>query len=540
MPPSRLIIELNRCFEPSPWNTGPRIPSTEPMPEKTPTTSSPFNEAVSDPYAALRRETYTPDLTNSPASSVSSALSLSLEDEEIKKIFANPKYDHQAGNSSKDLLEALASQLQGDFDWNVPVEYSGRKEELNPHAVPFVPSFAIPTNLHHPFNTISMDYLQPSPLDLDFAPLAFPSKSITPGQPPLPHDSPYLHSVPLPPLYPPGLPHPVMQSTQPISESEPAEPPFPPRYLPVLLEALSPATSSRERGVLAHVIVTTFPAWDMENLLELAELLCEAAAKPPAELSESRWIVCNPSRYLPAQNDLRFYNHADDERKPENIVAKLAEDLHTHLTQLHGDKGQIFAWNLRETVLMQFIQCWDCAKPTSIAYETNPPPQYVRSGLTLCKLIAALFKHGLITREHISMCISVLFKDLMSVEHVEALANIVLGCGPPFWASPSPGSPAQVDAASATPSDTFLLAKVEEAKVQLNDHVNNFLAGLELNLINSGLTDERSVLGQSWGDGQLLALIKDIVDSVKLWEAVLMTTPAKSGSEQQSGPSATN
>lgn len=149
-------------------------------------------------------------------------------------------------------------------------------------------------------------------------------------------------------------------------------------------------------------------------------------------------------------------------------------------------------------------------KPGSISYNTAPSSRFVRSSLSLCNAIAALFKQNLIGREHISMCISVLLKDLMSVEHTEAVYNIILGCGQSFWAQ-------------TNPSEDIHPTLHPDGVIQLNCHVHDFITGLHANFTNNNLTDDMSVVGQPWRKGQLLARLAETVDCVREWESLLIS-----------------
>jgi len=102
----------------------------------------------------------------------------------------------------------------------------------------------------------------------------------------------------------------------------------------------------------------------------------------------------------------------------------------------------------------------------------------------------------------------------MSVEHFEALSNLVLGCGPSFW-GPTSDSVHEINV-SVNGADG------SEEKIRLNNHVTLFLAGLEANIVKWQLTDQKSVLRQPWGTGQLAWRVQLVVDSVNLWEAVYM------------------
>ncbi|KAF8967043.1 hypothetical protein BDZ97DRAFT_1916996 [Flammula alnicola] len=494
MPP-RLIIELNRCFEPNAFNTGPPIPTA-------PAQFTPLDIYSLLPRSsplALHPDLDPPDLSASPSSSVSSSLSLKLEDEDIKRIFSHPRYDPQDHQQQQHTPSYSVSQLPDSYS-----PYTPSKEVLNPFAAPFVPSFVLAPN--------DDSFINSSPC---FHKNVIPLPTV---------DSPRLHSQPLSPLHPPGLPHPsVSFSPQSGSDTPSAELPQrpDPAYLPVFLDALKPSTTPREREVLMKFIVTSIGRWDIDCLLELAGRICLAAYNPGPDFDKDgqELPACDLARYLPAEGlpgNLGALQ-IEEGQKPEDIVAMVAEELHRQFLTLHGeDIAQNFAWNLREVVLMRFIQCWDCVKPGSISYRSRPSSRFVRSSLTLCKSIATLYKRNLIGQEHISMCISILLKDLMSVEHADALSNIVLGCGPTFWIpSTLPGCHAE----TTLPQDTLLLA--QDQALQMDNHVNDFLAGLEANFISRGLGDDKSVVGQSWGKGQLLERLADIVDYVRGWEDIL-------------------
>ena len=105
------------------------------------------------------------------------------------------------------------------------------------------------------------------------------------------------------------------------------------------------------------------------------------------------------------------------------------------------------------------------------------------------------------------MCISVLLSGLKSVEHAEALANIVLGCGQRFWAS----TPAVAAYSSETVTHSMILKR----------HVGDFLFGLEMNCDIHRLGDDKSVVNRSWGEGRLMARLHEVANSVKAWEVEL-------------------
>ncbi|KAF4617863.1 hypothetical protein D9613_005724 [Agrocybe pediades] len=468
MPPSRLIIDLNRCFEPNPFNTGPPIPTLT----RSDSDSQSSKHTSPSPYQLNR----TPDLSSSPSSVASSSLSLPLEHDEIKRIFMNT-------------VECSPPRVYAP----IPMY----KEELNPNALPFVPSF------------VSYQTIEPSPLELGFRLID--------------QDSYYSEAVPPPP----GLPYPPQ--FQPEEEIYEALPPY---DQALLFETFRQGMSEEERESTIIRIVNSVGNWEIDSLLQLAEDIVYMASNPTATQPAATGYelpACDTSRYLPVEHGLRnFADHINVKDRPENIVAVVAELFHIRFLRLKAELGQMFVWNLRESILSRFIHCWDPVKPYSINFATNPSVEYVRSALALSKSIPSMFKRNLISKEHVSMCISIMLKDLMSVEHFDALSNLVLGCGPMFWGPTSdaisevdaPALPIDIDNAEANPS-----AGMAQEKILLNNHVTNFLAGLEANIVHRQLSDETSVLGQPWGPGQFAWRVQLVVDSVNLWEAVLMAPP---------------
>jgi len=305
MHPSRLIIDLNRCFEPGPFNTGPPIPRS---------ISGASSILTTETSPSSREMNQTPDLSSSPSSTTSSSLSLPLEDEEIKKIFRNPENDRQP-------------QIYA------PIPMYG--EDLNPKAVPFVPSFTL--SKQHECD-------EPSPLDLGFDMANFSPFSPSP-------DSPCLHSVSLPPECLPGL--------MPV---EAPEGNLPPPYASLFLEAFRLGISIDERESFVIRIINSVLNWDIDSLLELAEDIASVAGYPTSQSAAAGYelAACDTSRYLPVEHGLRnFADHINVNDRTENIVAIVSELFHLQFLRLNAELAQIFAWNLRESILTKFIHCWD-------------------------------------------------------------------------------------------------------------------------------------------------------------------------------------
>jgi hypothetical protein len=349
MPPSQLIIDFNRCFEPNPFNTGPSIPSKQTV------SWTPLLSHVSLPD--IHRGD-TPDLTASPSSSVSSVLP--LESEEIKKIFSFPAYEVDAVDPPQrfSLFEQYGLARSAEFYQNHspfphlrPELYQAHvddfagllKGELNPHAPAFVPTFSKPLPNH------IEPALEPEPLDLPLTgfqgiPL---SENVSP---------------------PPGLPHPPAFQTAQPSPPHPANvqpaPCIGPAYFPLLLHASLENTTFQERADLMCTLVRSREHWSMECLLELAQHISVGALFPGGFVNErgDELPACAPSRYVPAQPQQTDSNipETNERMRPEGILADITKQLYIRFRERHGDDcAQAFLWNVRELVLVQFKQSWD-------------------------------------------------------------------------------------------------------------------------------------------------------------------------------------
>lgn len=313
MPPSQLIIDFNRCFEPNPFNTGPSIPLTHQVIPPSNEIHSPFPRPGS---LGLRHgDVDLPDLSNSPASTTSSAASLRLGDEEIKNIFSRPRN-------------------------NVTYDPS-KKEDLNPRAVPFVPSFVILRNESPAIAMIhDTECSYPHPLGLPYP----PTKEI-----------------------PRSVPDPLSREISGSQQSTPA-------YLSFLNAAFGSSTQPDERQVLAKLIITSHDVWDIENLLELAENICLTGCNSGPDFVDGKVIsTCHPTRYHPTHEKLQTIRdqYANEVQTSESVALVTAE-LHRQFSTLKGEEvAQAFAWNIREVALMQFIHGWDCVRFSLVSHQSR-------------------------------------------------------------------------------------------------------------------------------------------------------------------------
>jgi hypothetical protein len=116
------------------------------------------------------------------------------------------------------------------------------------------------------------------------------------------------------------------------------------------------------------------------------------------------------------------------------------------------------------------------------------------------------------------MCINILLRHFMSVEHVEALALLTLGCGPTFWDSST---------FTSTTRGICPFANGREPPKNTADLVQSFLAALITSVTNFSLHDSKSLVfpSQVWGKGQLMTRLHQIEVAVKKWAVLLSRSP---------------
>ncbi|KAJ3515788.1 hypothetical protein NLJ89_g1543 [Agrocybe chaxingu] len=527
--PRPLIIELNRCFEPNAFNTGPSLTTLiaaqkakEAKVKLTNDQTTPTKYAFSSVEEVLSKFDI-PDLTVSPASSTSTLSSLTLEDEEIKRIFSNPDPMYDALVEASPLL--LDGNLSFDFSQRESLNVTTpKKDELNPRAAPFVPSFTPPPAVHNPLNAPyispidldTSDMLIP-PLDLELYASPSPQWCLVPQEDmqlvnystPLPIiTSPHIQSTTLAPLYPPGLPHPPHKALEIALEADAVAQAAmsPPIYLPLLMDALKVATTPREREVLLGVIFdpnTCYVDWNFDSLLGLVEHLFIGTFGTEAEwMADQNTLACDPARYVTPGLSVRSSEEIPAMTN-EGVFAEVAQELYKQLNEKLGeDYGKTFVWHLRECLLGKFLRAWDTTNPHAITFQSGLPSSYVYASLSLCKAIGAVFQRGILWREHVDLCLRTLLKDLVSVEHVEALALIVLGCGKTFWDPPA----------------SLLIAPPPNSPFRRPRHPNGCISSA--NFASEARRDDRTC--GPWAAGQLEVRVQEIVRTVKGWEEAFL------------------
>ena len=165
------------------------------------------------------------------------------------------------------------------------------------------------------------------------------------------------------------------------------------------------STQDREQHAYALVISLSTP-WDLSDFIELAQHFA--------------W---------------KGYHQLQEGQEP---LAEFAFDVYTSFyTALGPESAQSFIWHLREKIVGQFLTAWDPDHPNAITLENSDKQllarDFVLSSLSMAKLVGDLFVHNLVPRLHAASCLSVLFKNLCSVEHVVAICNLVMHAGVGLW-----------------------------------------------------------------------------------------------------------
>ena len=166
------------------------------------------------------------------------------------------------------------------------------------------------------------------------------------------------------------------------------------------------STQDREQHAYALVISLSKP-WDLSDFIELAQHFA--------------W---------------KGYHHQLQEG--QEPLAEFAFDVYTSFyTALGPESAQNFIWHLREKIVGQFLTAWDPDHPNAITLENSDKQvlarDFVLSSLSMAQLVGDLFVHNLVPRLHAASCLSVLFKNLCSVEHVVAICDLVMHAGVGLW-----------------------------------------------------------------------------------------------------------
>ncbi|KAF9468711.1 hypothetical protein BDZ94DRAFT_692781 [Collybia nuda] len=98
------------------------------------------------------------------------------------------------------------------------------------------------------------------------------------------------------------------------------------------------------------------------------------------------------------------------------------------------DTAETFLWHLKEAVIGTYLSVWDAtANPEAIAYNCDLSRENVNAGIALGGFIGDLFVQKLLTPLNISACLDTVLKNVVSIEHVEAVRALVTHAGLDYW-----------------------------------------------------------------------------------------------------------
>lgn len=126
-----------------------------------------------------------------------------------------------------------------------------------------------------------------------------------------------------------------------------------------------------------------------------------------------------------------------------NILAPFAREIHLCLQSTFGEHiSHSFAWHLREGTMGVFKASW-CTTvcPNAISRNNSPSEEYVHTATAFLRFIGELFSTGVLIKENISVCLSVLVHELVSIEHIEAIRTLIESAEVGFWYGPEDGRP---------------------------------------------------------------------------------------------------
>ena len=366
-PPTPETALLNRLFE------------TRHNPAPIPPLTSDEKDALESFEFGLQRA-----LEAQPSSTAStpSTSTLALDDDDIRNIFASEKSEADAlwGNDPRTPRPSVNNTNGCNYPMPSQLMHSRRLsvDELNPDAMPFVPSF-----------------LPPAPL----APISMPAPSNRRQ-----------------------LLRPVPDGTLPTRI---------PRWLLTFRRALNTATSATtDHDVLSMIIVNSEP-WDSSEAM--AELAQEFAWRGVEDAPPEQTGVASAF----AQEVYKKFRDMRGGEYGESFLWHIKEAvLGTYISVWDAVSYQVHDESRR------FTKCCTTQNnnPEAISYQWMPSLEYVRAGIALGAFIGDLFTRDIITCANVAACLNTVMQNLVAFEHVEAIQALVVHAGPTYWLSSGQGS----------------------------------------------------------------------------------------------------
>lgn len=73
------------------------------------------------------------------------------------------------------------------------------------------------------------------------------------------------------------------------------------------------------------------------------------------------------------------------------------------------------------------------ANPEAIAYNCEHSREYINAGISLGRFIGDLFAQELLTPLNVTACLNTVLKNVVSIEHLEAVRALVTHAGSDYW-----------------------------------------------------------------------------------------------------------
>ncbi|KAL0570567.1 hypothetical protein V5O48_011386 [Marasmius crinis-equi] len=178
-------------------------------------------------------------------------------------------------------------------------------------------------------------------------------------------------------------------------------------------------------------------------------------------------------------------------------LAPFAREIQLCLSANYGESvAAAFAWHMREGTMGVFKASWcTTVNERAVSYHNQPSEEYVHTATEFLRFIGELFSLGVLVRENISMCLSVLVYEMISIEHIEAIRILIESAQIEFWCP----------AGQTTPSDEMMRRFIQHFSMKADsfqDGVTPFsvlgrLAGPEER--NAKVHEVLGMLSQWWG-----------------------------------------
>ncbi|KAL0064326.1 hypothetical protein AAF712_008772 [Marasmius tenuissimus] len=178
-----------------------------------------------------------------------------------------------------------------------------------------------------------------------------------------------------------------------------------------------------------------------------------------------------------------------------DVLAPFAREVQLCLNASYGERAaQSFAWYMREGTMGVFKASWcTSVNERAISFHSTPSEEYVGTATEFLRFIGDLFSLGVLVKENISMCLSVLVYEMVSIEHIDAIGTLIESAQIEFWCRPG----------ETKPSDEMM-----------RRFINHF--SMKADSLQDGVTPF-SVLGRSAGPDERNAKVHEVLSMLSRW-----------------------